>query len=876
MVYMGMLFSWFAWHVEDHDLHSINYMHTGDRKTWYIVPQDAAAAFEDVIRIHGYKGEINPILSYATLAKKTMVMSPEAILNAGIPCCRLVQNPREFVVTFPRAYHSGFSHGFNCSEASNIATSEWLREMAVEGLSGEDEGSELVLAIETEGGFDKGKNFGEGIGGENDQGGLGGFRDGYEFGSKLCEKENRVGDCDLKDFINDEVKFEERESEKLGGVEGDEGDYKEMKDGDKDKDGSKWSEIENEGGIRVLEGIENEAEIKERNPKNHSVVEGNEIGGNYGEIGNKGGDCDLKGIEDEMAIEERNPENRSILEENEGALKEIKEGIKWSEIGNEGGDRDLEGIKDETAIEERNPENLRVVEENEGAFKEIKEGDKNKAGSKWSEIGNEDDDLDLEGIKDETEIKERNTEKRSVVEENGSVVEENEGGSDIKNEGSDHDLKGITDEAKIGQRNPEKRSTVEENEGDFKEMKEGGSDKEGINWGEIEEAEEIYLREVKNRRADKGKEVIEDYEDGWGVNWDDIIEDSDDNWDYVIEDSEDGCGENWDDGAVRAKANQEQQYFDNYENERDINNKEPHWFGSNCKFNHPVERKNQYYLSPGGCKNRKACRYSHGKGKAAVIPNLELNFIGLPIRVGKKECSFCMKTGSCKFGENCKFHHPDATAVGGGDTTSPGRGRSSASDINETAPFRTVISPPENAEWIGYQAPAYGRSQGILPVPPALAMSIPATGSSFDAHPQGRSSFYANPASMPVPPALAMTIPATGSSFDALPQGRSSFYANPQGQVKVDKYPERPGQPECSFYMRTGVCRFKSSCRFHHPRNPEMAITLSDQGLPLRPGQRICSHFRRYGICKYGPLCTYDHSVGGTAASSDGSDQGRP
>ena len=62
-----------------------------------------------------------------------------------------------------------------------------------------------------------------------------------------------------------------------------------------------------------------------------------------------------------------------------------------------------------------------------------------------------------------------------------------------------------------------------------------------------------------------------------------------------------------------------------------------------------------------------------------------------------------MKTGSCKFGENCKFHHPDATAVGGGDTTSPGRGRSSASDINETAPFRTVISPPENAEWIGYQ-----------------------------------------------------------------------------------------------------------------------------------------------------------------------------
>ncbi|GKB88793.1 lysine-specific demethylase REF6 [Tanacetum coccineum] len=52
---------WFAWHVEDHDFHSLNYMHMGAGKTWYGVPRDAAVAFEDVVRVHGYGGEINPI-----------------------------------------------------------------------------------------------------------------------------------------------------------------------------------------------------------------------------------------------------------------------------------------------------------------------------------------------------------------------------------------------------------------------------------------------------------------------------------------------------------------------------------------------------------------------------------------------------------------------------------------------------------------------------------------------------------------------------------------------------------------------------------------------------------------------------------------------
>ncbi|XVE99292.1 hypothetical protein REPUB_Repub03eG0186000 [Reevesia pubescens] len=127
MVYIGMLFSWFAWHVEDHELHSMNFLHTGSSKTWYAVPGDYAFAFEEVIRTDAYGGDIDRLAALSLLGEKTTLLSPELIVASGIPCCRLVQNPGEFVVTFPRAYHVGFSHGFNCGEAANFGTPQWLQ-----------------------------------------------------------------------------------------------------------------------------------------------------------------------------------------------------------------------------------------------------------------------------------------------------------------------------------------------------------------------------------------------------------------------------------------------------------------------------------------------------------------------------------------------------------------------------------------------------------------------------------------------------------------------------------------------------------------------------------------------------------------------------
>ncbi|XP_050385727.1 lysine-specific demethylase ELF6 [Argentina anserina] len=127
MVYIGMLFSWFAWHVEDHELHSMNFLHYGSAKTWYSVPGDNAFAFEELIRTKAYGGTADHLAALSLLGNKTTLMSPEVVIASGIPCCRLIQNPGEFVVTFPRAYHVGFSHGFNCGEAANFGTPQWLK-----------------------------------------------------------------------------------------------------------------------------------------------------------------------------------------------------------------------------------------------------------------------------------------------------------------------------------------------------------------------------------------------------------------------------------------------------------------------------------------------------------------------------------------------------------------------------------------------------------------------------------------------------------------------------------------------------------------------------------------------------------------------------
>ncbi|KAF5403943.1 hypothetical protein PHET_02650 [Paragonimus heterotremus] len=122
-VYVGMVFSCFCWHTEDHWSYSINYLHTGSPKTWYGVPTDSADAFEAAMRAEVPElFEVSPDL----LHHITTMLSPSKIQAHGVPVYRLDQLAGEFVITFPRAYHAGFNQGFNFAEAVNFCPPDWV------------------------------------------------------------------------------------------------------------------------------------------------------------------------------------------------------------------------------------------------------------------------------------------------------------------------------------------------------------------------------------------------------------------------------------------------------------------------------------------------------------------------------------------------------------------------------------------------------------------------------------------------------------------------------------------------------------------------------------------------------------------------------
>ncbi|XP_069336175.1 lysine-specific demethylase 4B isoform X2 [Eulemur rufifrons] len=122
-LYFGMWKTTFAWHTEDMDLYSINYLHFGEPKSWYAIPPEHGKRLER-LAIGFFPGSSQGCDAF--LRHKMTLISPIILKKYGIPFSRITQEAGEFMITFPYGYHAGFNHGFNCAESTNFATLRWI------------------------------------------------------------------------------------------------------------------------------------------------------------------------------------------------------------------------------------------------------------------------------------------------------------------------------------------------------------------------------------------------------------------------------------------------------------------------------------------------------------------------------------------------------------------------------------------------------------------------------------------------------------------------------------------------------------------------------------------------------------------------------
>ena len=73
------------------------------------------------------------------------------------------------------------------------------------------------------------------------------------------------------------------------------------------------------------------------------------------------------------------------------------------------------------------------------------------------------------------------------------------------------------------------------------------------------------------------------------------------------------------------------------------------------------------------------------------------------------------------------------------------------------------------------------------------------------------------------------------------------------------------GVEDCRDYLRTGRCKYGSSCKYNHPPNVQSGggmkapIDPSEPMFPVRPNEPVCQYYMKHGTCKFGQACKFHH-----------------
>ncbi|VDL76365.1 unnamed protein product, partial [Nippostrongylus brasiliensis] len=122
-LYFGMYGASFAWHVEDMELYSINFLHHGSPKYWFAIPPEASPRFERLMR---QQFPLYDRQCKAFMRHKSFIVLPYLLDMHRIPYGTMIQYPNEFIITFPHGYHMGWNLGYNIAESTNFATDRWI------------------------------------------------------------------------------------------------------------------------------------------------------------------------------------------------------------------------------------------------------------------------------------------------------------------------------------------------------------------------------------------------------------------------------------------------------------------------------------------------------------------------------------------------------------------------------------------------------------------------------------------------------------------------------------------------------------------------------------------------------------------------------
>ncbi|KAG9143100.1 hypothetical protein Leryth_006360 [Lithospermum erythrorhizon] len=262
-------------------------------------------------------------------------------------------------------------------------------------------------------------------------------------------------------------------------------------------------------------------------------------------------------------------------------------------------------------------------------------------------------------------------------------------------------------------------------------------------------------------------------------------------------------------------------------------------------------------MRTGTCKFGVSCKYHHPKHGGGSAAPVNLNIYGYPLRLGEKECTYYVKTGQCKFGLTCKFHHPQPAGF----------------QVPASATGPGALAAPVPAMYPTLQSPSVQLSQQYVvsrnwPVgrPALLSGSYIPGAYGPMLFPPGMVTI---PGWTPYPAPVGLASSSTQLSYGESPgygiaqlSSSASPYAGQylpgpsSNNQKEHAYPERPGQPECQHYMRTGDCKYGSSCKYHHPLDWSGPRTNSD-GPPFHPN----------GVSKDGASSKLDHPMGSLSHS---------